>query len=127
MVASGRRLVLLDQGDGGDQPWYHPGFVFVQDTRIRALLRSSTACDVGRGTPDSPLFLLNHWIDRFPPPITENAAVGERETIERRIARCRERVGRTPNLVAVDFYDRTDVLAVADALNERGGLLSPGG
>jgi hypothetical protein len=62
MIASGRRLVVLDQRDGGDAPWYHAGDVFVRRSSISALLRSRSACDVARGTPDSPLFLLTHSI-----------------------------------------------------------------
>jgi hypothetical protein len=80
MIASGRRLVVFDEDDGGDASWHQPGFVFVQDTRIESLLDSGTACDPGRGTPESPLFLMNHWIDRFPPrpPRTGRRAIAAR-------------------------------------------------
>jgi hypothetical protein len=35
MIASGRGLVILSEGDGGEASWYQPGFVFVQDTPHR--------------------------------------------------------------------------------------------
>jgi hypothetical protein len=117
MITAGRRLVVFDQGDGGDAPWYQSGFVFIQETRIRALLDSPSACSLGRGTPESPLFLLNNWIDRFPPPPVANAAVSRRGNLRRRARHCRELHRRSPNLIAVDFYDRGDVIAFARELN----------
>lgn len=120
MIASGRRLVVLDQGDGGDASWHHTGFVVAQDTRISSLLRSRTTCrPSGRGTPESPLLLMNHWIDRFPPPPTANAEVSRRSVLIRRARRCERTLGRLPNLIAVDFYERGDVVAAARALNRR--------
>jgi hypothetical protein len=119
MIASGRRLVVLDEKDGGDASWYHPGFVFAQDTRIGSLLDSRTACDPNRGTPESPLFLMNHWIDRFPPPLSENRRIDDRDTLLRRVRSCRLRRGVVPNLIAVDFYEHGDVIAAARELNRR--------
>jgi hypothetical protein len=117
LIASGRRLVVLDQGDGGAASWYQPGFLFLQETRVDSLLDSPTACDPGRGSPESPLFLLNHWIDRFPPPPSANRAVSERRTLLNRVRRCREVHGRLPNLIAVDFYEQGDAIAVARELS----------
>jgi hypothetical protein len=39
--------------------------------------------------------------------------------VRRRIAKCTRERGRTPNIVAVDFYDQTAVVKVARALNAR--------
>lgn len=120
MIASGRRLVVFDQGDGGPAPWYQPGFVYIQDTRIDSLLESPIACKPGRGTPESPLFVINHWVDSFPPSPSRARQVGDRRTLLRRVRRCRATLGRVPNAIAVDFYDRTDVVAVARRLNLEG-------
>jgi hypothetical protein len=35
----------------------------------------------------------------------------------RRVRRCRSQLGKTPNLIAVDFYDRGDLLGVVRRLN----------
>ena len=110
---------MLDNGDGGDAGWYQPGFLIVQDTRIRPLLRDRDSCQPNRGTPDNPLLLMNHWIDRFPPPLEENSEVSRRDRLLRRVARCRALHGRAANLIAVDFYDRGDVIEVARELNSR--------
>jgi hypothetical protein len=117
MIASGRRLVVLDEGDGGDASWYQPGYVFVQDTSIDSLLDSLTACRPRRGTPESPLLLVNHWIDRFPPSPTRNRQASDRSTLLRRVRSCRESLGRQPNFIAVDFYEQGDVIGVAGQLN----------
>ena len=127
MIATGRRLVILDERDGGGAPWYQPAFLFIQDTRISSLLRSRTACDPNRGTPDSPLLLMNHWIDRFPPPLSENREVSDRATLSARVRSCRRSLNRTPNLIAVDFYERGDIIAVVRELNRRGDVAAPSG
>ena len=117
MVASGRRLVVFDERDGGEADWYQPGFTLVQDTRIRSLSRSDTACDPNRGAPENPLFLMNHWIDGFPPSPRDNRAVGQQSVIARRLDNCERVRGRRPNLIAVDFYDRSDVIDTVRELN----------
>jgi hypothetical protein len=63
---------------------------------------------------------MNHWVDRFPPPPTAAQAVNRRSVLSRRIRACRERLGRVPNAIAVDFYDRGDVIAVVRELNQAG-------
>jgi hypothetical protein len=117
LVTTGRRLVVLDERDGGDAPWLQPAFRFVQNTSIDAFTQSPEVCDPGRGTPDSPLLAMNHWVDRFPPPQTSAAALNRRATLLRRASRCRRRLGRMPNVIAVDFYDRGDLIAAVDDLN----------
>jgi hypothetical protein len=123
MIASGRRLVVLDERDGGDAPWYQPAALFVQDTRIGSLLDSPTDCQPNRGTPDSPLLVMNHWIDRFPPPLTENRAISTRGALLERVRSCRRSLGRVPTAIAGDFYDRGAIIATVGELNTRG----PGG
>ena len=120
MIVSGRRLVVLDDKDGGDAPWHQPAFVFAQDTSISAFTKSRTACDPNRGTPESPLLIMNHWVDRFPPPPTAAEQVNLRSVLSQRIRACRSRLGRVPTAIAVDFYDRGDTIAVARELNQAG-------
>lgn len=127
LITSGRRLIVLDERDGGDAGWYQPGFVFAQDTRISSLLESRTACEPNRGIPENPLFLMNHWIDRFPPPPSENRRISDRGTLLRRVRSCREVRGRVPGLIAVDFYDRGAVIATARELNRSGEAAARGG
>lgn len=125
MIISGRRLVVLDDKDGGDAPWHQPAFLFAQDTSISAFTKSRTACDPNRGTPESPLLIMNHWVDRFPPPPTAAEEVNRRSVLSQRIRACRNRLGRVPNAIAVDFYDRGDAIAVARELNQAGDAARP--
>jgi hypothetical protein len=92
----------------------------VQDTPLGARNAAQLVCGANRGSADSPLLLLNHWIDGFPPSPSRNQRVGG-GVLERQVERC-ERVRRQlPNLVAVDFYERTRVVAIARRLNARVG------
>ncbi|HVM24785.1 MAG TPA: hypothetical protein VM253_05250, partial [Candidatus Limnocylindrales bacterium] len=125
MIVSGRRLVVLDDKDGGEAPWHQAAFVFAQDTSISAFTESRTACDPSRGTPESPLLIMNHWVDRFPPPLTAAEAVNRRSVLSQRIRACRDRLGRVPNVIAVDFYDRGDAIASARELNRAGEAARP--
>ncbi len=125
LISSGRRLIVLDERDGGDKPWFQPGFRFAQNTSIDAFTESQSSCKPDRGTPESPLLLMNHWIDRFPPPASAALRVNRRTVLLRRARSCRERLGRLPNLVAVDYYDRGDLIATVRELN-RGGAVAAG-
>ncbi len=116
LVDSGRRLVVFSESDGGARPWYMSGFSFAQDTPLGAREPRELSCGPSRGDANSPLLMINHWIDRFPPPPRANAAVG-RAFLERRLERCARERDHLPNLVAVDFYDTSGVVAAAARLN----------
>ncbi|WP_026910245.1 hypothetical protein [Patulibacter minatonensis] len=120
LVTSGRRLVVLDEGDGGGAPWFQPAFVFAQNTDIDGFTKDPRSCGAGRGTPDSPLLVLNNWVDRFPPPAAAAVRANRAAALRDRVARCRQVLGRAPNAIGVDFYDRGDLLSVVRTLNERG-------
>ncbi len=122
LVTSGRRLVVLDAGDGGDAPWYPPGFLFLQSTSIDAFTQSRTSCRPDRGTPESPLLLMNHWVDRFPPPLGAARDANRRAVLLGRARSCSALLGRLPNLIAVDFYERGDLVQTARELNRSGGV-----
>ena len=117
LIRSGQRLVIFAEEDGGARPWYLDGFSFVQDTPLGATSSREFSCRRYRGSPDSPMLLLNHWIDTFPPSPRRNQRVGGR-VLERRIARCERERRMLPNLVAVDFYERTGVVDIAARMNE---------
>ena len=120
LIRARTRLVVLAEQDGGARPWYLPGFELVQDTPLGARRPEELRCERFRGEPGSPMLLLNHWIDTFPPSVSRNDRIGA-SFLERQARRCGQARGLTPNLLAVDFYERSDVVDVARRLNaERG-------
>jgi len=122
LIASDKRLLVLVENDTrGGPPWYHEGFELTQETPyvFHSLddLRPPQSCRHNRGSVNSPLFLLNHWIERVNPSPGLAAKVNERDLVVRRGRRCAAERGLVPNIVAVDFYDEGDLLGAVDILN----------
>ena len=96
-----------------------PAFSFIQDTPLGALHPGQLSCSRYRGDADSPMLLLNHWIPPFPPSPTINAQIGRTTLLRGRILRCTGERHTSGAIVAVDFYQRTAVVKVAQELNSR--------
>jgi hypothetical protein len=116
LIRARTRLVVLAEQDGGARPWYLPGFELVQDTPLGATTPGQFRCERFRGEPGSPMLLLNHWIDTFPPSVSRNDRIGA-DFLGRRAQRCGHERRLVPNLLAVDFYERSDVVEVARRFN----------
>jgi len=121
LIKSGHRLVVFAEVKGGSPPWYMPAFSFIQDTPLGALHPGQLSCARYRGNADSPILLLNHWIPPFPPSPTLNAQIGRAVFLRSRILRCTRERRISGAIVAVDFYQRTAVVDVAQELNSQGG------
>jgi hypothetical protein len=65
------------------------------------------------------MLLVNHWIPPFPPSAAINAQIGRAAFLRARILRCTRERDIPGAIVAVDFYQRTAVVAVAKQLNSR--------
>lgn len=117
LIAGGRPLIVFAEDKGGSPSWYMPAFSFIQDTPLGARRPSQFSCTRARGEQDSPLLLLNHWIDTFPPLPVANAPIGRADALRRRIAKCDAERGARGAIVAVDFYQQTDLVEVAAQLN----------
>jgi hypothetical protein len=119
LVSSGHRLVVFAENHGGTPAWYMPAFTFIQDTPLGALHPGQLSCKRYRGEKTSPLLLVNHWIPPFPPSAALNAQIGRTGFLRPRIEQCERSLGVRGAIVAVDFYQRTAVVKVVQALNER--------
>jgi len=119
LLRRGDRVVVLTERGGGAYDWYHPVFDLVQDTPLGARKASEFSCAPNRGDSDRPLFMLNHWIDRFPPPLRENRRASTRAALLERVSRCETLRARRVNLVAVDYFDTGAIVEVARELNAR--------
>jgi hypothetical protein len=117
LIDSGHRLVVFAEEEGGSPPWYMPAFSFIQDTPLGANHPGQLSCARYRGNADSPMLLLNHWIPPFPPVVSLNAQIGRAAFLRARIERCARERHTSGAIVAVDFYQRTAVVKVAQELN----------
>jgi hypothetical protein len=120
LVRSGRRVIVFTERDGdGSVPWYLDGFSFVQDTPLGATKPEDLSCALNRGTRDSPMLMLNHWADVFPPSLSANVAFLRKRFILARARRCARRRGLPVSLIAVDHYDQGDLIAAVRKLNRQ--------
>jgi hypothetical protein len=122
MIRSGRRvLVLAEDSTTGAPPWYHQGFDLVQETPYAftslAALRVPSSCRPNRGTPNSPLFQVNHWVERVNPSPGLAARANAESVLLPRARRCERERALVPNLVNVDFYERGDLFGAVRVLN----------
>jgi hypothetical protein len=117
LLERGRQLVVLGERDTGDLPWYLDAFDFIQDTPLGP--RATRSCAPSRGDADSPIFMLNHWVDAFPPRPSSNARANSSKEILARAERCERKRGLPVSLIAVDHYNLGGVVAAAVELNDR--------
>ncbi len=114
MIESGRRVFVMVENDGGDVDWLHPAFEFSQETPFSFSSAEEFSCEPNRGEPDSPLFVVNHFITLATPA---NQTINDFEPLLTRAEQCRDERGRQPNLLSVDFVGQGDVMDVVDRLN----------
>jgi hypothetical protein len=127
MIDSGQRLVVMAENEADDLSWYplayretlqETPFHFRNAGELTDPARVAESCRSNRGSASAPLFLVNNWVDTSPAPRASIAAVvNEHSALLRRAETCRSMRHRLPNLIAVDFYKRGDVLGVVRALN----------
>jgi hypothetical protein len=122
MIRSGKRvMVMAEEKTAGAPPWYHQGFDLVQETPYTftspAALEAPSSCRPNRGTANSPLFQLNHWIERVNPSPSLAGKVNADDVLLARARRCERLRGLVPNLVNVDFYSEGDLFGAVRALN----------
>jgi hypothetical protein len=126
LVREDRRVIVLtERTPSGEYPWNNDGFAWVQDTPLGATRPEELRCARTRGTADSPLLMLNHWIDRYPPSPTANRSILREDAILRRVRRCRRERGMLPTLIATDFYDEGELVRAVQRLNGLGARPRP--
>ena len=77
------------------------------------------SCAPNRGTPTSPLFEVNHFVTPAgsAPTAATAKVVNSFDVLWPRVANCATQRNKFPNLVAVNFYNQGDLLAVVNKLN----------
>ncbi|HYI35249.1 MAG TPA: hypothetical protein VEX39_01480 [Thermoleophilaceae bacterium] len=117
MIGSGKRLLVFTENRVEGIPWLNDGFEWVQDTPLKAERPDDLNCRPSRGDEDSPILMLNHWIDRFPPPLSGNRKILRRAFLTRQIGRCEAEREMPASFVAVDYYDQGALIDVARRIN----------
>lgn len=113
----GGRAVIFTESDGGAYPWYMDAYAHSWDTDYAAKEVEDFSCDVLRGDPSNPLFLLNHFLTD---PIASDELAAEANpasVLRPRIEECEAETGDFVNWIAVDFYDVGDVIQVVEEQN----------
>ncbi len=120
LIRSDRRVVLLAENRAG-APWYPAGFTWTQETpfgfRTAEELEATSSCAPNRGTSSAPLFLVNHWVESYPPNPRNAKIVNQPRVLLERARRCMEQRGRVATLLAIDFPEYGDVVGAATTLN----------
>jgi hypothetical protein len=127
LIDRDERLVVMAENETAGVSWYHPAFEralqetpyrFTRAEQLTDEAELPESCRRNRGPRSAPLLLVNHWIDTSPVPRASVAArVNAYDVLLRRARACRRIRDRLPNLLAVDFFRRGDVLGVARTLN----------
>jgi hypothetical protein len=119
LIAEDHRLVVFTEKtpSGRTIPWLNDAFSWIQDTPLGARRAGQLRCKRYRGSPSSPFLMLNHWIDRFPPPPSANGAILTRAFLRKRIAESEKARGMPVSLIATDFYEQGALIDVAEEIN----------
>jgi len=119
MIESRRDLVVLSENHGGEVPWMPSAYDVMEETPYEFASIDAFSCVPNRGGTGKPLFLVNHWI-REPghKPLDDAAVVNSRDVLDGRLAECRQVRDRQPGVLAVDFVDVGDTIAVVSDLNQ---------
>ena len=102
LVSSGKRMVVFTEDEpDGSVPWLSSAFAWIQDTPLGNRNAADFTCRRYRGGADSPMLMLNNWVERFPPspsaqrPVLTKAFLTEADRPVREGARhARDRRGR---------------------------------
>jgi hypothetical protein len=117
MIDARRQLLVLSEHLGQPPAWYHAGFEVTEETPYTFRSSDEFSCEPNRGGTGKPLFLLNHWLTSGSPDVEASTGANRRDVLMDRIEACQAQRGRRVNMVAVNFYDRGDLLDVVDDLN----------
>ena len=79
----------------GDDPSGRPG-------RLARDQGPDVGCALNCGTPTSPLFMVNHWLNNFDQLVTDAKEVNTFTVLDARMQACVTERGRRPNFVAVN-------------------------
>lgn len=111
-----RRVLVSAESEGPPPDWYFHAWDLFSDTGYGFDSVEAFDCALNRGSLDNDLFLMNHWV-RDVPTRPAAAEANAAEVLRARAEQCAAERDHVPNLIAVDFADEGDLIAVVAALN----------
>jgi len=118
MVAANRRVIVFLESGATGVPWMRPTLGTIQETPYDFKTPADFSCAPNRGGTTGSLFQINHFITTVPAPKIANAeSVNARDLLLARARKCAKERGHIPNIIAVDFWQSGDLIAVVDELN----------
>lgn len=119
LVEADTRLLVTAEQRSPPPAWHHHVWDLAWDTPYGPEDPADMSCELNRGSPDNDLFLLNHWVaNPLGLPTPEGAEiVNAYDFLLARAQECEALWGHPTNFIAVDFYDRGDLVAVVETLN----------
>lgn len=118
MIDTNSRLVVFTDSGAGARSWYLGVWDHAFETHYSFETPEELSCDPNRGDPNSPLFIVNHFLTQtLGSPLLADQ-VNHNPLLRDRVDECAASNDAFPNFVTVDFYDIGDVLTVVSSLNE---------
>jgi hypothetical protein len=121
LIDDDARVLVFAHGDGMQScaaMTCPEGIMYTYDHFAQTNDKASSGCDAtsSQNVDDYGYFLMNHFKnDEMDLPSESNAeGLNAYDSLEKRFGQC---VGRTPNLVAVDFWDVGELLTFAKDRN----------
>jgi hypothetical protein len=124
MVTRDERVVFMVENEPGEIPWLHDQFTISQETPYAFKqpdeLLGAKGCAANRGGTTPPLFLINNFLDTFPPSKSGAETLNQQSAIVAHAKACEAQRHRFPTLIAVDQWQLGNVVGAARELNEAG-------
>jgi hypothetical protein len=122
MIKSKKNVLIMAENHGGVEPWYQAGYDrILQDTDYKFTsldaLQRPAACMLNRGKAGAPMLLVNHWVDTGVPSPSAAGDANDMKVLDQRMKSCEKQWKRKPNIIAVDFYAKGDLMREVDHLN----------
>ena len=122
LQASHKQLLVFVESEMGDSvEGVYPAWKNILDTPWSIKPHAAMPNYIGRGSNNSKLFLMNHWIDRLIPNKRDARRMNDLEFMKARIESCKNELGRYPNFIGVNFHHIGSVVKAAKYTQNRLG------
>lgn len=119
MITTNRRLVILnDHKESNNPPWNHYLWTHAVETPFSYKSMEDLNCEFNRGNPKNSLFILNHFTTLISGRPKEAKKINKKEVLVKRVNDCKNKLGKFPNFITLDFYFWGDGLEVVNKINQ---------